>query len=93
MDTSSRDEQLWRLARKRANFKISLMFYVAINLFMWAIWFFTAANKENMSGVPWPVWIMAGWGIGIIMQYVDAYHNKTHIADSEYKKLKEGENR
>ena len=94
MDTTPRDEQLWKLAKKRADFRTSLIMYIVINLFLWAIWFFTADKPEDLKGIPWPVWVMAGWGIGIILQYFDAYGgNKEQMAEREYKKLKERQNR
>ena len=93
MDTSPRDEQLWKIAKKRADFKTSLLFYVVINLFLLVIWFFTATHKEDLNDIPWPLWVMAGWGIGIVMQYIDAYRgNKEHMAEKEYKKLKDRQN-
>ena len=93
MDTSPRDEQLWKVAKKRADFKTSLLFYVFINLFLWLIWFFTAARREDRGDIPWPLWVMAGWGIGILMQYIDAYRgNKESLTEKEYKKLKDRQN-
>ncbi len=94
MDTQPRDERLWKIAKKRADFKTSLIFYFVINLFLWVIWFFTGRGPEDSGKIPWPLWVMAGWGIGIIVQYIDAYGgNKESIAEKEYKKLKDQENR
>jgi hypothetical protein len=93
MASQPRDEQLWKLAKKRADFKTSLAFYIVINIFLWLIWFFTADKPEDLRGIPWPVWVMTGWGIGIIMQYFDAYGaNKDSMAEKEYKKLKDRQN-
>ena len=93
MASQPRDEQLWKLAKKRADFKTSLAFYIVINIFLWLIWFFTADKPEDLRGIPWPVWVMTGWGIGIIMQYFDAYGgNKDSMVEKEYKKLKERQN-
>lgn len=90
MDTSPRDEHLWKLAKKRADFKRSLFVYIVINIFLWIIWWFSAGHKYDWNGVPWPLWVMLGWGIGIVMQYRDAYGgNREDLTDREYKKLKE----
>ncbi|HYF32148.1 MAG TPA: 2TM domain-containing protein [Chitinophagaceae bacterium] len=90
MDTPSRDEQLWKIARKRANFKRSLLMYIVINLFLWVIWWFSSGRDEGWNGFPWPIWVMLGWGIGIVMQYFDAYgRNREDMTEREYKKLKE----
>jgi hypothetical protein len=48
----NRDEQLWRIAKKRAGFKKHLATYIIINGFLWAVWFFTkgSADMEDMNG-------------------------------------------
>jgi hypothetical protein len=91
MDTPPRDEHLWKLARKRANFKRSLTTYLVINAFLWAIWLFSNGwGSDGWVGIPWPLWVSLGWGIGIVMQYFDSYGgNKEDLAEREYRKLKE----
>jgi hypothetical protein len=92
MDTNPRDDQLWKLAKKRANFKRSLLTYIIINAFLWAIWWFTGGHSSGWRGIPWPMWVMLGWGIGIVMQYIDAYGgNQQDLEEREYKKLQERE--
>jgi len=88
-DDKERDEQLWRIARKRANFRRSLFVYVVINAFLWAIWWFTTGRFSGHWGYPWPIWVMLGWGIGIAFQYFDAYQgSKQELEQQEYEKLK-----
>ena len=82
-----RDEKLWRLARERASFRRSVYAYIATNAFLWAIWWFTIGKNGNF-GFPWPVWVMLGWGFGLISQYYDAYHDSEGRAEKEYEKLK-----
>jgi len=92
--TPPRDEQLWKLAKKRADFKRSLLFYIVINAFLWAIWWFSDGHWSwGWGGIPWPLWVTAGWGIGIVFQFFDAYGgNKEDLAEREYRKLKERQN-
>jgi len=93
----SNDERLWRIARKRANFKKSLYSYLVINAFFWAIWFFSGGygkfhNYSWGNHYPWPVWVMLAWGMALGFQYFDAYNgDKNDIAVEEYKKLKKKE--
>jgi hypothetical protein len=88
-DEKERDEQLWRLARKRANFRRSFFVYVVINAFLWGIWWFTIGRNSGFRGYPWPIWVMLGWGIGIAFQYFDAYQgSKQDLQQQEYEKLK-----
>ena len=87
MDTN-RDEQLWKLAKQRADFQRSLVSYFVINTFLWIIWWFTS-NTKNFHGIPWPAWVMLGWGLGLVFQYLAAYGgSKQSLTDKEYEKLK-----
>ncbi len=84
-----KDDRLWRIARKRAEFKKSLYSYIIVNLFMWAIWWFTAGHVTGFTGIPWPLWVMLGWGLGLAKQYYDAYNgNKGDMTQKEYERLK-----
>ena len=88
-----RDEKLWRIARKRVEFRKSLYSYIIVNTFLWFVWWFSGAGF-GFFGAPWPVWVMLGWGIGLAMQYYEAYHSdKSDMAEREYEKLKRKEGR
>jgi hypothetical protein len=83
MNTEQKDETLWRVAKKRAAFKWSLLSYIGINAFLVGVWYYTGAQYF------WPIWCMMGWGIGVAFQYFDAYHGDSFFsADKEYEKLK-----
>lgn len=83
--TNDRDELLWQLAKKRAAFKVSLSTYLAVNTLLIAIWYFTS----GVGSYFWPVWSILGWGLGVTMQYLDAYHGqKLFSTEREYEKLK-----
>jgi hypothetical protein len=85
MDTQERDKALWHVAKKRAAFKMSFISYIVINLFLIGIWYYSSDGHSNF----WPGWVLAGWGIGITMQYFGAYHGNKHFsAEEEYEKLK-----
>ena len=83
-----KDEALWMLAKKRTKFKTSLTTYLIFTAFFWLIWYFTD-NHYIRSVVPWPIWPMLGWGIGIAFQYRDAYVvPSSNSTEREYEKLK-----
>jgi hypothetical protein len=86
----NKDEKLWAIAQKRADFKKKLFTYLIVNGFLWLIWLFTNQNNSgNYSNIPWPIWPTLGWGIGIAFQYFDAYNKAGNsLADKEYEKLK-----
>lgn len=86
------DQELWYIARKRVAFKRHLAVYVAVHLFFWGIWWFTdaRANEEEYSAVPWPIFSMLGWGIGLFMNFLKAYvfNSRRSSIEKEYEKLK-----
>lgn len=82
-----KDELLWKQARRRVGFKRQLAMYIIVNAFFWALWFFS--DKDSAAGVPWPIWPMLGWGIGIAMSYYRAYmSDEPNAVEKEYDKLK-----
>lgn len=87
METNEqRDQRLWRIAKARAGFRTHLMTYLIINGFLWIIWLIT----DSHDGLPWPVWPMIGWGLGLAFAYYNAYHRDTFgDATSEYEKLQQ----
>ncbi len=86
----TKDQHLWKLAMKRANFKRHLYSYIIVNGFLWALWFMS--NKEHTGDnttfvFPWPIWTTLGWGIGVFFNYRDAYNDTTSASEKEYQKL------
>ena len=78
------DSQLHELARKRVDFRAHLIVYCVTNAALWIIWFVTG------RGYVWPVWPMAGWGIGLVFHYMFDYRFSRFLSEEEeYKKLKE----
>lgn len=87
METEKNDE-LWKIARKRVKFKRHLATYLVINAMFWFLWYFTQREKKD-NGLPWPLWSMLGWGIGLVFGYLDAYvFAKSDAVEREYEKLK-----
>lgn len=58
------DKDLYEKARKRVQMKrgfaVHLVMYVVVNTALVIIWMLTG------KGYPWPLWPIAGWGVGII---------------------------
>ena len=82
-----KDPQLWEIAQRRASFKTHLITYFVINLFLWAVWFFTN-QKYDHNGLPWPVWLTFGWGIGLFFHFLGAYvFPRSNSVEREYEKL------
>jgi hypothetical protein len=84
----NRDEKLWQLAGKRAAFKGKIVSYVAVTIFLWAVWYFNGQHTTD-NGIPWPAWVSLGWGFGLVIGYIKLYHmNTTDQIEKEYEKLK-----
>lgn len=87
--TETNDDRLWRMARKRAEFRRSLYSYFVINIFLWLVWWFTAGKTAGFSGFPWPAWVSLGWGVDVAMKYYAAYYgNHKDLTEREYERLK-----
>ena len=83
-----KDPALWAIAKKRYGFKKDLTSYVIIISFLWAIWYFTGGRFNDGDMVPWPIWPMFGWGIGIAFHFMSAYVTpKSSSIEKEYEKL------
>ncbi len=84
-----KDDQLWQMAKARASFRWSLITYVFVNAFLIAIWFVTSGPGTHF----WPIWSIMGWGLGIALQYFNAYQGDKLInTQKEYEKLKNNSN-
>ena len=88
LPNEQRDEQLWKLAKKRAGFKKHLVTYVIVNIFLWAIWYFSPHRDYYLSNFPWPLWTTLGWGVGLAFNYAGAYLSRQDQTEIEYQKLK-----
>ncbi len=66
-DQGSRDMAVTQL-KKRRDFRGHLLVYVLVNSFLVVIWAIT-----NAHGFFWPIFPIAGWGIGVVMNAWDVY--------------------
>ena len=86
-----RDEKLWQIAKRRADFQDSLIGFIVITGICWAVWFFTSGRHGFNDVTPWPLWVMLGLGIGLVFKFIKAYKtDKDTLAEREYEKLKNG---
>lgn len=92
MQTENKDPELWKLAQKRAGFKYHALIYFIMNLFFWTLWYISLNNNPmppaERDTIPWPVWPMVGWGIGLFFHYVGSYKTGNRLAEKEYERLK-----
>jgi len=60
---------------KRRSLQTGMVAYVVVNAFLVAIWAMTGA------GYFWPGWIIAGWGVGMLLGFWD--YMRGPITDSD----------
>jgi hypothetical protein len=92
MTNEKKDEILWKTAQKRAAFKYHVLIYFIMNVFFWTIYYISLRTNttppQDRDMIPWPVYPMLGWGIGVLFNYVDVYKSRNSLAEKEYEKLK-----
>ena len=66
-EQAARDRAITQL-KKRRDFLGHLLVYVLVNTFLVVIWVVTGAD-----GFFWPVFLIAIWGIGVVMNAWDVY--------------------
>ena len=61
-------DQAVRQLKKQRDFRSHLLVYILVNTFLVVIWLLT-----DPGGFFWPMFPIAGWGIGVIMNAWDVY--------------------
>jgi len=80
------DDALMKVAKKRAAAKMSLAIYVVINIFLIGLWYFTTGVNSYF----WPAWPMLAWGLGMLLQFIDAYLGSGIFSEEkEFERLKQ----
>ncbi len=75
-DQERRDAAIKRIKDKR-DFKIHAVSYVVVNLFLIGVW------AVSGSGYFWPGWVMAGWGIGLVLHGWQTYRGERQITEQD----------
>jgi hypothetical protein len=90
MATTPSDEQITRMAKGRVAFRMHLMVYVAVNLFLTGVWMFTSSPMalDGVMGDYWPIWTHLGWGLGLAIHGFTAYGSTSNMLAQEEDKLR-----
>ena len=72
--TDPREEARKRV-QKRRNLQGGFVAYVVVNAFLIGVWAVTGA------GYFWPGWVLAGWGVGMVLGLWDYYRGPVTEAD------------
>ena len=74
-EQKKRQDELDRLAFRRhvrSRFWADFSSYLSVNAFLIAIWYFMG------GGYFWPFWVLAGWGIGVISEFIGTFFGHSH---------------
>lgn len=85
-----RDPRLWELAKRRTAFKVHLLIYLAINTFLWVLWYLTEGRVFGIGNyVPWPAWPTLSWGVALFFHFLNAHvFDGSKTIEKEYNRLK-----
>src|SRR3954467_3453749 len=75
----NKDQQLWEEAGSRVKFKRRVVSYIITNAFFWILWY--VGGAQSYGFVPWPVWPMLGWGIGLAFEYFRVYRQSSNAIE------------
>ncbi len=78
--TVRREQAIKRIKAKNA-FKIHLVVYLAVNAMLVVIWAFTNAGQPFPQGFFWPIFPIAGWGIGVVINGYVAYRGNVYTEE------------
>jgi hypothetical protein len=87
------DEQITKMAKARVSFKVHLMVYIAVNVFLAAVWYLTegmsAVRVEGAGGTDyWPIWTHLGWGLGLAIHGFTVYGPANNMLAREEEKIR-----
>jgi hypothetical protein len=88
------NDPLMEMAKERVAFKRHAVVYILVNLFLWVLYFWGDGDRSYSHGrfdIPWPLFTMFGWGIGLGSHYFKAYKGNNDAVQKEYEKLKQEE--
>jgi hypothetical protein len=82
-----RDRAMTQLKKQR-DFRSHLLVYVLVNAFLVTIWAVT-----DVHGFFWPVFVIAGWGIGLVMNAWDVYWRHEITEEDIQREMERQDNR
>lgn len=72
------DDDIARMAKERVGFKVHVLTYVVVNLFLVLVWYVSSSGRSPVlldgdGAYYWPFWAHAGWGLGLLFHAFGVY--------------------
>ncbi len=83
VQTSEYERARKRVERKR-KFRSDLVAYVVINVFLIGAWAATG------TGYFWPGWVLAGWGVALLLDGWNLYYRRPITHDDINREIRDG---
>ena len=83
-DRDEQREAALKRVKARRDFRTHVAAYVIVNTFLVAIWALSGA------GYFWPIWVIAGWGIGLAFNAWAVYFEKPITEDEIRREMGQG---
>ena len=77
MDNQERRDAAIKRIKDKRDFKTHVVTYVVVNLFLVGVWAIAG------GGYFWPGWVMAGWGIGLVLHGWQTYRGERPITEQD----------
>jgi hypothetical protein len=59
--------------------------YLVVNAFLVVVWWIT-----NPNGYFWPIWVIAGWGVGLLLNIWDVFGRRPITPDDIDREMRRG---
>lgn len=84
----SRRQLAVKRLRAKHEFRIHLAIYLAVNALLVAIWAVSDWGQPLDKGFFWPIFVIVGWGIGVVAHWYTVYHATGYTEDQIQREMK-----
>ncbi|MCV2393660.1 2TM domain-containing protein [Actinotalea sp. M2MS4P-6] len=71
--------------KARRDFVAHLVTYLVVNAFLVVVWYVT-----NSDGYFWPIWVIAGWGVGLALNAWSVYGRRAITEEDVDREMRRG---
>ena len=79
--TEQRRELAIKRLKAKSDFKKHLLAYAAVNTMLIVIWAFTNAGQPWPRSIFWPIFLIVGWGVGLVIHGYVTYRGNVYTEE------------